>query len=439
MKMVNDFLLSILNDGDTIVLGCSGGPDSMALFVILLKVEKKIDISIICAHVNHKVRKESDDELVFLKEFCKNNHIVFESMVIDNYGDDNFHNEARNIRYNFFEKLVKKYNAKYLMTAHHGDDLRETVLMRIVRGSTLHGYSGFDQVVNKDFYSIVRPLVFVTKDEIINYDNDNDIEYVVDKSNFSTKYTRNRYRKDVLPFLKKEDKNVHLKFLKYSKMLNEYNNYIDNQADKYFENVCSNGMYIDIEKFNCLDSVIKNRIINKMLEDYYSDDLILISDIHTNLIMKMIGSKRSNSCIYLPNGIKAIKSYNKFYLDVETDQIDEYEIEISDYVNLPNGKNIELVEEGLGNNNYCRLCSEDIVLPLRVRTRKLGDKMKVKGLNGTKKVKDIFINEKIPINKRDLWPIVVDASDTIVWIPGLKKSKFDIPKDKKCDIILKYY
>ena len=79
------------------------------------------------------------------------------------------------------------------------------------------------------------------------------------------------------------------------------------------------------------------------------------------------------------------------------------------------------------------------MLPLRVRTRKSGDKMKVKGLNGTKKIKDIFIDSKIPVKNRDLWPVVVDSEDTIVWLPGLKKSKFDVSKNKKCDIILKYY
>ncbi len=438
MKRVNEFLLSILKEGDTVVLGCSGGPDSMALMNILLKYRKRLNISIICAHVNHKIRKESDDELLYLENYCKKNHIIFESMVITKYGDDNFHNEARNIRYNFFEELIKKYNAKYLMTAHHGDDLIETILMRIVRGSTIHGYSGFEKMVQKDGYSIVRPLIFVTKDDILEYNKKNKIVYAIDKSNFSNKYTRNRYRKEVLPFLKKEDKNVHLKFLKYSTMLNEYNNYIDKQVASALKKVCSDSK-IDIKSFKKLDEIIKNKIINKILEEYYQDDLILISDIHTELIKKLISSKRSNSFVYLPNGIKAVKSYGKFYLENETDQIDEYDIEITDDVNLPNGKNIKKIDDSLINDNcYCRLNSSEITLPLRVRTRKSGDKMKVKGL-GTKKIKDIFINEKIPVNKRDLWPVVVDATDTIVWLPGLKKSKFDVPKNKKCDIILKYY
>ena len=191
-----------LKDKDIIVIGNSAGPDSMALTDILLKLREKIDIKIICAHVNHNVRKESKEEAIFLKEYCEENDIIFESMIIEKYGDDNFHNEARAIRYSFFDKIVKKYDANYLMTAHHGDDLMETILMRIVRGSSLKGYAGFKTVVEKDTYKIVRPLIFMTKEEIKDYDDKLGIKYAIDASNFKAKYTRNRYRKVVLPFLK---------------------------------------------------------------------------------------------------------------------------------------------------------------------------------------------------------------------------------------------
>lgn len=439
MKKVKKYLSDILDKDDVVVLGCSGGPDSMALLSLLIEFRKKLNISIVCAHVNHNLRAESDDEMVWLEQFCLKHKIIFEKMIINNYGDDNFHNEARNIRYNFFEELVYKYNAKYLMTAHHGDDLVETILMRIVRGSTLGGYAGFSKLVKKKDYSIVRPLVYVTKDEILNYDKKNNIEYAVDKSNFSDKYTRNRYRKMVLPFLKEEEPNVHLKFLKYSEMLFECERFLDGEVSRLYKKLY-NENYIDIDKFKMLDSIIQNKIINNWLEEYYEDDLILISDVHTDLIKSLIYSNRSNSVIYLPNAVKVVKSYNKLYFERETDQIDSYEIELLDYANLPNGKNIKAIEYADSNSNfYCRLNSSDVVLPLHVRTRRDGDRMKVKGLNGSKKVKNIFIDEKVPVSQRDLWPVVVDSEDKIVWLPGLKKSKFDVSKNKKCDIILRYY
>lgn len=411
----------------------------MALMDVLLKLRKKFNLSIVCAHVNHKLRVESDDEMVWLEDFCKKKDVIFEKMIINNYGDDNFHNEARNFRYNFFESLVHKYGAKYLMTAHHGDDLMETILMRIARGSTLSGYAGFKKISVKEDYTILRPLIYVTKDELLSYNKDNGVEYVIDKSNFSDKYTRNRYRKEVLPFLKKEDSNVHLKFLKYSELLFDCAEYLDVETDKYAKTLY-NDKYIEINKFKELDNVIQNKFINKLLESYYEDDMILISDVHVDLIKSLIYSNRANSFIYLPNAVKVIKSYDKVYFKRETEQIDNYEIELLDYANLPNGKNIKCIESSDVNNNfYCRLSSKDVVLPLHVRTRKSGDKMKVKGLNGSKKVKDIFIDSKVPISQRDLWPVVVDSTDKIVWLPGLKKSKFDVQKNEKCDIILRYY
>ena len=204
MKKVYQYLQKEINllDKDVIVIGCSGGPDSMALMYILQEIRKKTKLLLVCAHVNHNVRVESKQEEEFLRQYCFDNNIMFESMTIQNYGDDNFHNEARKIRYQFFEDIVNKYKAKYLMTAHHGDDLVETILMRLVRGSTLKGYAGFEKMVKKDNYTLIRPLIFTTKEEIEQYDIDKNIPYVIDKSNFKGKYTRNRYRKEVLPFLR---------------------------------------------------------------------------------------------------------------------------------------------------------------------------------------------------------------------------------------------
>ena len=438
MNLVYDYLDSLLDKEDVVVLGCSGGPDSMCLLDLLLKIRNNKDIKVVVAHVNHNVRKVSDDELLFLKDYCNKRDIMFEAMKIEKYGDDNFHNEARSIRYNFFNDVVNKYNAKYLMTAHHGDDLIETILMRIVRGSTLSGYAGFSREVIKDNYRIIRPLIYVTKDEILDYNKKNRIAYVVDASNFKTKYTRNRYRKYVLPFLKKEDKNVNLKFLKYSNILFEYNNYIDKQVGSIINKVFVDNV-LKIDVYLELDDLIKNKVLYFILEKFYQDDLILVNDTHVDLIKHIISSRKANTYVYLPNNIKVVKSYNDISFVKDTELDCNYEIEISDYVHLPNNKSITRVyEQDKNDNNYCRLNVSDLELPLTVRTRRSGDKMVVKGMSGTKKVKDIFINSKIPVGDRDIWPVVVDASGKIVWLPGIKKSQFDIPKNEKCDIILWY-
>lgn len=423
---------------DRIVVGCSTGPDSMALVDMLLKLKKKYNLHIIIAHVNHNVRKESVEEEQFIKEFCYENNLDFESMLIEEYSDDNFHNEARNIRYNFFDNVVHKYSANYLMTAHHGDDLMETILMRMVRGSNLNGYGGFKMIVDMGDYKIVRPLISYTKDELEQYDIDNNVKYYIDSSNKKDKYTRNRYRKYVLPFLKKEDKDVHLKFLKFSNTLYEANKFINNITKKALNRCLENNKLL-IDKFLLEDKFIQKEILYYLLSDFYQDDLILINDKHIELINNLIASKKVNSKIDLPNNVIAKKSYNYIEIIRYTDVISNYEIEFDRYAMLPNKHYIELIESTTDNsNNICRLNSNEVSLPLIIRSRKIGDRIKVKGLNGSKKVKDIFIDSKILMDERDLWPIVLDSCGNVVWIPGIKKSKFDKKINEDYDIILKY-
>ncbi len=426
------------NTGDVIVIGCSAGPDSMALVDMLLKIREKYSLSLIVAHVNHNVRVESIDEALYIKEYCVKNSILFETMTIEKYGDDNFENEARNIRYNFFENVVYKYGANYLMTAHHGDDLVETIMMRIVRGSNLKGYSGFKMIVDMTDYKIVRPLIYYTKKELEEYDEMNNVKYFVDKSNSSDKYTRNRYRKYLLPFLKSEEENVHLKFLRFSDNLSAACNFINKERDKALRRVLLADALV-IDKFILEDPYIQREILYYLLSEFYQDDLILVGDKHIDLILDLIYSKRANSFVNLPNDVIANKCYNMLELKRDVFEITNYEIEFDEYATLPNGHVIERVLDTSDNSNsICRLDSSEITLPLIVRTRRLGDKMAVKGMDGTKKIKDIFIDSKINLTERDSWPIVVDSKGRVVWIPGVKKSKFDKKKVDSYDIILKY-
>ncbi len=426
------------HNGDTIVVGCSTGPDSMALVDMLLRIREKYNLSLIVCHVNHNLREQSKEEEEFIKEYCKEKDILLETMTIEEYGDDNFHNEAHNIRYKFFDTVVKKYNANYLMTAHHGDDLIETVLMKIVRGSNILGYSGFRKVIDMDTYKVVRPLIEFTKDELEEYDKENKVKYYIDASNDKDKYTRNRYRKYILPFLKKEENNVHLKFLKFSNTLQEADNFLVKERNKALKRVVEDNK-INIDKFNEEDIYIQKEILYFTLNKFYPDDLILVNDKHINLLFDLINNKKANSFVNLPNEVIAYKSYNMIELKRETEVISSYEVEFDNYVSLPNNHVIKKIEKTSDNSNYiCRINSKDITLPLIVRTRRVGDKIKVKNLNGSRKVKDIFIDKKIQLNKRDSWPIVVDSKDNVVWIPGVIKSKFDKNESDDYDIILKY-
>ncbi len=438
MKETIAYLKSLLKDNDTIVIGLSGGPDSMCLLDIIRSLNK--NITIVCAHINHNIRKESFEEQEFIKEYCSKNNLVFETTTFDKKSEEQDYNELelREKRYLYFETVIKKYKVKYLFTAHHGDDLVETVLMRISRGSNLKGYTGFQVEAKKNNYKVIKPLIFMTKEDINEYNKENNIPYVLDKTNDEDNYTRNRYRHNVLPFLKSENENIHLKYLKFSRELLTYYEYVDKVINKEIEKRFEKNT-LDIEGFDRLDKLIQTKIIEYILDDNYIDNLYLVSDKHVNLILNIINNPKPNIEINLPDNLRITKSYNTLKITRNKHSKEEYNIPITEETSLPNGKTIRIVKSTESNSNYyIRLNSKELTLPLYVRTRKEGDKMVVKNMESSKKVKDIFINSKLSKEERDTQPIVVDKYGNIVWLPGIKKSKFDKAKNENYDIILWY-
>ena len=438
MKETIAYLNSLLKDKDIVIIGLSGGPDSMCLLNILLSLKK--DLKIICAHINHNIRKESIEELEFIENYCKEKNIILETTTFEKKSSETDYNELelREKRYTYFKEIINKYKAQYLFTAHHGDDLIETILMRLTRGSNLKGYSGFQVETNKNNYKIIKPLIFMTKEEINSYNEENSIPFVIDKTNEEDNYTRNRYRHHILPFLKSENKNVHLKYLKFSKELQRYYEFVDKtvkqEIDKrYIKNI------LDIEDFERLDALIQTRVIEYILNQQYVDNLYLVSDRHINLILDIIKNPKPNIEINLPDNLKIIKSYKSLKISRVKTAVKEYKIPLREITQLPNGKTIKIIKETDKNSNdYIKLNSKEISFPLYIRSRKEGDKMIIKNMTSSKKIKDIFIDSKLSKEERDTFPIVVDSKDEIIWLPGLKKSKFDKAKNENYDIILWY-
>ncbi len=436
MKDVLLYLDELLVNDDTVVVAVSGGPDSMCLLHLLCEVKNSKRIKIVVAHVNHKLRQESEVEAKFVKQFCKKNSLIYEYMEIDKYNGDNVENYAREKRYNFFKKLTIAYHAKYLMTAHHGDDLIETILMRLTRGSSIKGYGGFRRLTNTSNYILVRPLINVTKDDIIQYMDQMGYKYYIDKSNYSRDYTRNRYRQDVLPFLKKENPNVHLKFVKFSQKLAMVDDFLTKYIEEIIPNLKEkNGLRID--KLLELDTLILRKVIQYYLDSIYEDWLFLINDKHCDAIISLVRSINDSGSINLPKGCIALKEYNYLKI-VNNSKSNAYNEVFDNELRVPGGIIKKISESDSKSNYVIRLRSEDIKLPIRVRTRLNGDRMHVKNMEGSKKVSDIFINEKVPSSLRDTFPIVVDSDDNILWLPGVKKSKFDVERYGIYDIILSY-
>ncbi len=431
MKKVIEFLKNNLRN-ETVVVACSGGPDSMCLLDLLTKLKVELNLKIVVAHVNHKLRKESDSEEVMVKKYAQKNNLIFELLEINEYLTSNFtESDARKRRYNFFSELLTKYNTNILLTAHHGDDLIETILMRLTRGSNLSGYIGIKDIAIYNNEKILRPLLYVTKEDIMNYLNNENVPYAIDKTNEELEHTRNRYRHIILPFLKKENPKVHEKYLKFSKELIEYDNFVNT----YISNnnfIVDNKIVINNLKNESL--FIKRKCLEVLVKKVQNYDYFDISDEQMNNLLKLY--KQNNKTIDLNNNYQGINSYGNIYLKKKKTEIFEEiildkDIILDDFKFYYNNKDID-------NSNSCILLnSKEIKLPLKLRAIMPGDKMIVKNLNGSKKISDIFINSKVPKDKRSTYPLLVDTNNTILWVPNIKKSQFSKDKSEKYDIIIR--
>ena len=415
-----------------VVIGVSAGPDSMCLLDLLQKKTTKI---VVC-HINHNVRKESIEEEEYITKYCQDKNIILEKTTINNYQENNFENEARKKRYMFYEEILKKYNSKTLLLAHHGDDLIETILMKISRGSNLEGYAGIKEISNVKNYQIIRPLLKYTKEDIINYNKSNNIKYYNDSSNKSTNYTRNRYRLNILPLLKKEDKNIHKKYLKYSKTLIEYDDYIKREVKRNINNVYKDNI-INIDNLNKLDTFLIKNILYNIMNNIYQNKNNIITDRHIQNIISLLNNTKPNIKIDLPNNKEIVKEYNKLIIKDKTSDIKNYKIEFNDKIEIENLIIEKIESEDDDSNSVCRLNSKDITLPLYIRNREDGDYIILKGSNNRKKIKEIFIEKKLPLNKRNNYPLLVDSNNNIIWIPNIKKSKFCNKKSENYDIIIR--
>ena len=432
MKKEIDFLKKNIENNSTVIVACSGGPDSMCLLNLVNSLKETMNLNVIVAHVDHNVRKESKEEAKMVESYALNNNLTFELMEIISYNNDTFsENEARKKRYDFFKELQKKYNASILLTAHHGDDLIETVLMRLTRGSNLNGYIGIREITTNQNFKILRPLLTTTKKDIIKYLDENNINYAIDKTNDEMIHTRNRYRKIVLPFLKKENPLVHEKYLKFSKELIEY--------DKFVTSYIKSKNFIQDDKILIIklkdeSDFIKRKCLEILIKKIQKKDYFDISDEQINLLMRLYNL--SNKSVDLNNNYQGINSYGKIFIRKKEISFKK-EIILDKDTEYGNFRFYYNINEMNKSNSCIALDTTTIKLPLKIRTIQEKDRMNVKNLNGSKKVSDIFINSKVPKYEREGYPILVDSNDEILWIPNIKKSKFAKDKSEKYDIIIK--
>ncbi len=217
MKDIEELFLSAIEENsmfkpsERVVLGVSGGPDSVCLLNLFHKYNSRLKLNIISAHFNHSLRKEASDEEKFVRDVCANLGVRFVSekkKVKDYFDGDSLEQTARRLRYDFFLSVCRRHKAKKLVLAHHLDDLVETVLLRIIRGSGLLGLRAIMPVSKFNKILVLRPLLAISKKDIINWLKRERVGYVIDKSNFDETFLRNNIRKNLLPLLEKLNPNV---------------------------------------------------------------------------------------------------------------------------------------------------------------------------------------------------------------------------------------
>ena len=292
---------NLIKNGDKIVIGVSGGPDSICLLDILKKI-KNPTFDIIVAHINHMIREEADEDENFVKEYCNKNNIQFYSKSIDvqkiaNNNKISTEEAGRNARYEFFDEILKKTSGNKIAIAHNKNDKIETIIMNELRGCGLSGLKGIEPIRGK----YIRPLIECERHDIERYCNDNKLNPRIDKTNFENIYTRNKIRNNiVIPYIKKEfNPNIIETMDRLSILVTEQEEYIQNQVKKTYKEILleenlqkdkeKDYIVLDLKKFNNQEKVIKSNIIIYTITRLFNTAKG-IERIHIEDIIKLCGN-----------------------------------------------------------------------------------------------------------------------------------------------------
>ena len=424
--------------GKRLLVGVSGGPDSLALLYFLWEEQQlHQDFNMVVAHVDHMFRgMESFNEAKFVEHFCADKNIPFRMKRINvpEYIKETGKSSevaGRECRYQFLAEVMNDCQLTHLALGHHGDDQIETMLMRLTRGSSGSARAGipFMRPFQKGF--IVRPFLCLSRSEIEQYCVEHELDPRHDSSNDEDDYLRNRFRKYVVPFLKKENTHVHEHFQRFSEELQTDEAFLQElalqQMSKVWKEKKQDRITVEIGKFQAIPIPLQRRGIQLILNYLYKKRPASLSAIHIDHIFSLFKSKNPSGKLDLPLGLKVVRSYHECHFQFNTGNQDAFCFEIKEpgeYA-LPNGDLIifEYMSEmvATNTNDAIQLNRSDIVLPIIVRTREPGDRMSLKGMQGTKKIKDIFIDQKIPVDERNHWPIITDSNNRVLWLPALKK------------------
>jgi len=427
IKKVFDFAKrhNMFNDDETILIGLSGGADSVCLLYLLS--EAKLNISAL--YVDHGLRpNQTPSEIDFCSNLCERLNVNFMVEAVDVYKYQSQFNvgiaaSARVARYQALTKTAQKIGASIIALGHNKDDQCETFLINMLRGSGMSGLSGIPPVRD----NIIRPILCVFRSEIRAFLESRRINYITDPSNLSDKYLRNNIRSSLIPSLIKYNPTVMQTIFNTTEILS--------QEDRFLETIVSNLMTeivilntdgaveLDLQKLSSLDIVILRRLIRRVIDP---QSLTLK---HVDSIINLIKDLDSGDRVILHQGLVVIKGYDKLTIkkaeDLDNIKIIESKLNISgetiisgsgmiisaDFMDI----SFKTIQKNEVYIDYDKLDGKE----LRVRGRGRGDYFYPQGFGRRKKLQDFFVDEKIPRDDRDKIPVVVTGDD-IVWIAGYR-------------------
>ena len=437
-KAINEYRM--LENVSTVVVGLSGGADSVCLLHVLYTLKDEYKLNLIASHVNHGIRgEEAENDALFSKNFAETLGADFKLLQVDCVKEAQENGETteeagRRLRYEFFNSLCEDENT-VIATAHNSNDNLETVVFNITRGSALSGAKGIPP--KRD--NIIRPLIFCSRAEIEGYCKENNLSFVTDSTNLSDDYTRNKIRHNVLPELEKVNSNVVEAFTRFSESVRIDDDYLDSVAENALEKAKLSECSYSTEAINSLHPSIKRRVIFKVI-NRFSEELPDSKKI--NLVLSCI-SENSKIQLYKNCYCESKENELKFFKIDNNKECEKQEPKILECENFSvnfggytvKGEYFSKTSQKINDLLLDNLIDCDTIDGnLILRTRNEGDKITLRKRKVTKTLKKLFIEECILKDERDKIPVISDDNG-VVWVSGFGVNKNNAVKEDTKNIL----
>ncbi len=427
---------NMIKEGDGVVVGVSGGADSLCLLHVLLQLSEQYKLKLYGVHLNHMFRGiDADRDAEFVGEICTKWGIpsfveVFDVPAYIKKTGMSPEEAGREIRYRLFEDIRQRVNADKIAVAQNLNDNTETILMRFMRGTGIDGLKGIEPVRGR----IIRPLLELDRSRIEDYCKANGLEPREDKTNLETIYSRNKIRLELIPFIKENfNPNINAALQRFASVIKDEAEFLELQAEAFFmENakVEERAVSFSIAKLAECHQAIKRRIIRKALLKVNAS-LTGFEQKHIEGITELL-SKSTGAAVELPQRIRAYISYVELIISKVVEKADKkclYALKDDSTISIDTHNKMVTVERK-SISDFVPSRSKDIVFidaskikqQLVIRNREEGDRFSPIGMKGSKKLKEYFIDEKVPKDKRDEALLVADGSE-IVWVVGSRISE----------------